>query len=511
MKFALVHLSGSRKGQTQYFDRPWLSLGSDPGNDVVFSQDGKHPVSPFHTELFETDCDVRLRNRDPETGTMVNDTPAEETILSDQDLIQLGPKGPKLRFRIRPEEYSACKLVREILQDARDVAGEAQSGGKGAVGVFLGQLAYDVRRHASRTTQVVVVGLLVLLLGTVGGAIYSGYKTRKAVEERMAVLTQELESARQSQADLERRILMERTRIADELAARQAENDRLVALLEEQRRRGASPEEVRALTNRLRVLEREMTSAVELINRYGRSVCFLYIAFGFAEKGRAELVQTAPLEFTGTGFLVDDKGHIVTNRHVTEPWTMDPSAQSQYEKAGLEAMRLTLLAFFPGRREPYEVTLVRISDAADLALGKLAVVPPGIPPIPIRKPVPQGIVGEAVVLLGYPAGVEGVLARMDDEESAALLKKHRPHLRSLMQDISDRSAVRPLATQGHIADIVPNRFVYDAQTTGGGSGSPVFNSKGELIAVNAAVMTRFGGVAFGVPVSVVVDLLNGVP
>jgi len=511
MKFALVHLSGSRKGQTQYFDRPWLSLGSDPGNDVVFSQDGKHPVSPFHAELFETDCDVRLRNRDPETGTLVNDTPAEETILSDQDLIQLGPKGPKLRFRIRPEEYAACKLVREILQDARDVATESGVDGKAMVGAFLGQIAYDMRRNASRATQFLVVGMLALLITAVMGTLYSGYKTRKAVEERMAILTQELESARQSQADLERRILVERTRIADELAARRAENDRLVALLEEQRRRGASPEEVRTLTQKLKALEHELTSAEELIRRYGQSVCFLYIAFGFSEKGHSELVQTAPLEFTGTGFLVGDKGHIVTNRHVTEPWTMDPSAHSRYEEAGLEAKRLTILAFFPGRREPYEVTLVRISDAADLALGKLAVVPPGIPPIPIRQPVPRGVIGEAVVLLGYPAGAEGVLARLDDELAAALLKKHRPDLHALMQDVADHDGVRPLATQGHIADIVPNRIVYDAQTTGGGSGSPVFNSKGELIAVNAAVLTRFGGVAFGVPVSVVVDLLNGVP
>jgi serine protease Do len=511
MKFALVHLSGLHRGETQFFDRAWLSLGSDPVNDVVFSGDGSHPVSPAHAEIFQTDCDMRLRNRATDGSTLLNDLPVEEAILGDKDIIQLGPKGPKLRFRMRPGEYAVCKLAREILEDARAVAGEAQSDRKGVVGAFLGQLAYDVRRHASRTTQVVVVGMLVLLLGTVGSAVYSGYKTRKALQEHMTVMTKELETAHQQQADLERRIAQERARIAEALAARQAENDRLVSLLEEQRRRGASPEEVRTLMNKLKALEHELTSAEDLIKRYGQSVCFLYIAFGFSEKGHSELVQTAPLEFTGTGFLVGNKGHIVTNRHVTEPWTMDPSAQGRYEAASLEARRLTVLAFFPGRREPYEVNLIRFSDVADLALGKLAALPSSIHSIPIRRPVPQGVVGEAVVLLGYPAGAEGVLARMDDEVSAALLKKHRPHLRTLVQDISERGGVRPLATQGHIADIVPKRIVYDAQTTGGGSGSPVFNSKGELIAVNAAVMTRFGGVAFGVPISVVLDLLSGIP
>lgn len=511
MKFALVHLSGRHKGQTQYFDRAWLSLGSDPVNDVVFSADGRHPVSPVHAELFETDCDIRLRNRDPDVGTLLNSLPFEEAILGDKDLIQLGLKGPKLRFRIRPEEYAACKLAREILQDARDVAAEAHTEGGGAIRSFLGQLAYDVRRHASRTTQTVLVGLLVLLIGGVSGAIYSGYKTRKAVEERMATFSKELESARRTQADIEQRIAQERAKITEALAARQAEDDRLVALLEEQRRQGASPEKMQALTQRLNALEKERTSAEKLIKRYGSSVCFLYIGLGFVEKGRSEPVQNRLIEFTGTGFLADDKGHIVTNRHVTEPWTMDPAAWAVYEKAGLEAKRFMLLAFFPGRQEPYEVKIVQLSDVVDLALGQLSPMPKDIIPIPIRRPVPQGIVGEAVVLIGYPAGVEGVLARMDDELAATLLKKSRPDLRALVQDIADHGSIRPLATQGHIADIVPNRMVYDALTTGGGSGSPVFNSKGELIGVNAAVMTRFGGVGFGIPVGQVLPLLSAAP
>ncbi len=510
MKFSLVHLSGDKRGETQYFDRSWLSLGSDPVNDVVFSPNGGRPVSPAHAELFETDCDMRLRNRAPDVGTLLNNLPVEEAVLADKDTIQLGTKGPKLRFRIRPGEYAACKLTREILEDARAVAAEAQGDGQGPIGSFVGQLAYDLRRHASRATQVVVAGLLVLLVGVVGGAIYSGYKTRMAFEEHMSALTEELESTRRTQADLERRIADERAKIAEELAARRTETDRLVAQLEEQQRRGSSAQEVGALSRRLNALEQERSSAEELIKRYGQSVCLLYIAFGFVERDRMESVQVALKEFTGTGFLVDDRGYIVTNRHVTDPWIMDPSTQSQYEKAGLEARRFTLLAYFPGRREAYEVTLVRFSDAVDLALGKLAAAPKGIAPIPIRKPPPKGIAGEAVVLLGYPAGVEGILARMDDELAAALLKKHRPHLRALVQDISDRGVVRPLATQGHIADIVPNRIVYDAQTTGGGSGSPVFDSKGELIAVNAAVMTRFGGVGSGAPISAVLDLLAGI-
>lgn len=506
MKFALVHLSGQKRGETQYFDRPWLSLGSDPVNDVVFSPDGGHAVSPAHAELFQTDCDMRLRNRDPAVGTRLNDLPVEEAILNDKDIIQLGPKGPKLRFRIRPEEYAACKLTREILEDARAIAAEAHGDGRGPVGSFVGQLAYDLRRHASRATQVVVVGLLVLLLGVVTGAIYSGYKTRKAFEQHMAALTEELESTRRTQADLGRRIAEERAKVAESLAARQVENNRLVAQLDEQRRRGSSAEEVRALTERLKALEQARAGAEHLIRRHGPSVCFLYIAYGFVQKGEPGAVPSVLLEYMGTGFLVDDRGHIVTNRHITEPWYMDPS-MTEMVKSGMEAKLVTLLAYFPLRKEPYTMSLVRLSDVADVAVGRLSPVPQGIPPIPIKKPEPKGTVGETVVLLGYPAGVEGVLARMDDATAVALVKAHRGDLRALVQDIADRGAVRPLATQGHIGDIVANRIVYDAQTTGGGSGSPVFNGRGEVIAVNAATMTRFGGASFGVPIGLAMELL----
>ena len=507
MKFALVHLSGHMRGETQYFDRPWLSLGSDPVNDVVFSSDGSHPVSPAHAELFQTDCDMRLRNRDPAVGVLLNDVQAEEAILADKDIIQLGPKGPKLRFRIRPEEYAACKLTGEILEDARAVAAEAQGEGRGSFGSFVGQLAYDLRRHASRTTQVAVVGLLVLILSVVAGAIYSGYKTRKVFERQMTALTQEIESSRRTQADLERRIAEARAKVAEALAARQAENDRLVAQVEEQRRRGSSVEEVRALTERLKALEQERVSAEHLIKQYGSSVCFLYIAYGFVQKGEPGAVPSALLEYMGTGFLVDARGHIVTNRHITEPWSVDPSIPGMM-KSGMEAKLVTLLAYFPGRKEPYTVSLVRLSDVADVALGRLSPVPQGIPPIPIKASGSKGKIGEGVVLLGYPAGVEGVLARMDDDMAIALVKQHRGDLRALVQDVADRGAVRPLATQGHIGDIVANRMVYDAQTTGGGSGSPVFNSRGEVIAVNAATMTRFGGASFGVPIGLAMDLLS---
>jgi S1-C subfamily serine protease len=53
-----------------------------------------------------------------------------------------------------------------------------------------------------------------------------------------------------------------------------------------------------------------------------------------------------------------------------------------------------------------------------------------------------------------------------------------------------------------------NRIVYDAQTTAGGSGGPIFNNKGKVIGINYGVFPGFRGSNFGVPINYGVDLIK---
>jgi S1-C subfamily serine protease len=509
MKFALIHLSGSRRGETQYFDRSLLTLGSDPACDVRFPRDGRHPVAPSHADIFQGDCEIVLRTRALEDGVLVNQQPVRETALRDKDLIQLGPKGPKLRFRIRPEEYAACKLVREILQDARDVAQESRDDGRHPLWSFLKQVAYDVRRHASRPARMVLWGLVLALAGTVAGLIGYAYYAQQAHERDVAVLLRALESTRLSQADLERKAEEQRRRMEETLAARQAELDRVAAQLHDLQQRGreASGEEVQTLRRRLEALETHKAVAEALIVRYGSAVCFLHVTYGFVSQGSPSGGPLASLDVVGTGFLTDAAGMLVTNRHLLEPWTMDQRGTAEMAKSGLEPRLTGIRAFCPGHPDPYEVSVVRVAQHYDVGLGQLHPVPRGIPPIPLPTGQPRGVPGEAVVVLGYPAGIEGVLARLEDTVTIGLLRSVGHDLARLSSEVSKRGGFRPLATQGHISDVTSARIMYDARTTGGGSGSPVFNSRGELIAVHAAIMTRFEAIGFGVPVSHVSELL----
>jgi S1-C subfamily serine protease len=71
-----------------------------------------------------------------------------------------------------------------------------------------------------------------------------------------------------------------------------------------------------------------------------------------------------------------------------------------------------------------------------------------------------------------------------------------------------RGLIRPSTTQGHIGDVTPSDIVFDAPTTQGGSGGPVFNKSGRVVAVEYAVLGRFGGNSFGVPVRFAHELLR---
>src|SRR2546430_11772956 len=69
-----------------------------------------------------------------------------------------------------------------------------------------------------------------------------------------------------------------------------------------------------------------------------------------------------------------------------------------------------------------------------------------------------------------------------------------------MEALARRNLIRPITTQGHIGDVLPDKIVYDAQTTSGGSGGPLFNNEGKVIGINFAMVREFGGSNFAIPV-----------
>ena len=102
--------------------------------------------------------------------------------------------------------------------------------------------------------------------------------------------------------------------------------------------------------------------------------------------------------------------------------------------------------------------------------------------------------------VGYPAGLEAILAKAE----TSVVQQHpgaaRHQLRARHRGAEPaQGLIRPSTTQGHIGDVTRTDIVFDAPTTQGGSGGPVFNKHGQVVAVEYAVLPKFGGNSFGVP------------
>lgn len=79
---------------------------------------------------------------------------------------------------------------------------------------------------------------------------------------------------------------------------------------------------------------------------------------------------------------------------------------------------------------------------------------------------------------GYPT-VDGILTRAGAETLESIATASEGDSKQMMEEFARRHLIRQIATQGHIGDVIRDRIVYDAQTTSGGSGGPLFNKEGK--------------------------------
>jgi S1-C subfamily serine protease len=216
------------------------------------------------------------------------------------------------------------------------------------------------------------------------------------------------------------------------------------------------------------------------------------------------------VDYYGTGFLVDRRGRLLTNRHLAEPWWNDDDADA-LAKRGFKPRLLYARAFFPQISEPFPVRLEKRSDLVDLAVLRVDLKGKRVPVVPLERSKEWTVAGQPVVVVGYPAGLEAILAKADTSLVRTILEAHGTSAEKVTDALSQRSLIRPSTTQGHIGDVTRTDIVFDAPTTQGGSGGPIFNKRGQVVAVEYAVLQKFGGNSFGVPIGYALDLLASSP
>jgi S1-C subfamily serine protease len=134
--------------------------------------------------------------------------------------------------------------------------------------------------------------------------------------------------------------------------------------------------------------------------------------------------------------------------------------------------------------------------------------PTDLPVIPLENDEDAVVVGKTVVMMGFPSGIDRLLALLDDAESRSIQQRYGGSLDSLLGHLAESRRIQPLTTQGNITDVNNRRIAYDARTAEGGSGAPVFGSSGRVIGVNFAVFTENEASNFAVPIRYGITLLE---
>ncbi len=215
--------------------------------------------------------------------------------------------------------------------------------------------------------------------------------------------------------------------------------------------------EPRAVTARGELAADEQT-AIEIFEQASPSVVFISTRQRVRDFWTRNVFSVP--RGTGSGFIWDDLGHVVTNNHVIEG-------------ASEATVRLN-----DGRS--YSAVLIGTSPAHDLAVLRINVAFDRPPPVPVGTSGDLKV-GQKVFAIGNPFGLDytltsGLVSALD---------------RSLAEDNG--------ATIEHLIQT-------DAAINPGNSGGPLLDSAGRLIGINTAIYSPSGayaGIGFAVPVDTV--------
>jgi len=302
---------------------------------------------------------------------------------------------------------------------------------------------------------------------------------------------------------------------ADELQALTASRDRLEALEARLRVLESRREQVPAAVAKARAVVAFVWGAYTFVDEAGRPLRHVLDEAGqpIADAKGVPMVDLtgtgaiAMQRYSGTAFLVDKQGHLLTNRHIAEPW-WDNEDAAPLLAAGLRPRFLQLRAFFQDRADPAPIEVLRVDPELDVALGRTIGWTPPAEPLPIHPRRDAIAEGQAVMLVGFPTGLDAVLSKLTTEEYATL-ERAGMDTYGKVEHLAREQRLLPTITGGFVWEVKPHILVYDARTSGGGSGGPLLDRQGQVIGINAAYDPEFEGGNYGVPIAVGLRLLAG--
>jgi putative serine protease PepD len=168
---------------------------------------------------------------------------------------------------------------------------------------------------------------------------------------------------------------------------------------------------------------------------------------------------------TGSGFVIDDQGHVLTNQHVVD------NAES-------------VTVRFPDGDE-VEARVVGADASSDVAVLELDSIPSGVTPVELGSSESLEI-GDLLVAIGSPFGLEGTVT-------------------SGIVSALDRELTAP---DGFTID---GAIQTDAAINPGNSGGPLLDGQGRVVGINSQIASSSGGnegVGYAVPIETAKDVAD---
>lgn len=210
-----------------------------------------------------------------------------------------------------------------------------------------------------------------------------------------------------------------------------------------------------------RVLNPEETATINLFEAAAPSVVFINTSTYRQDYWTRDITEIP--QGSGSGFVWDKEGHVVTNFHVIQ----------DADKATVTLSDQSI----------WEADLVGYASEKDLAILRIKVPKDKLVPIPIGTSEDL-MVGQSVYAIGNPFGLDQTL-------TTGIIS-------ALGREIKTRSGTP-------IRDVIQT----DAAINPGNSGGPLLDSQGKLIGVNTAIYSPSGAYA-GIGFSIPVDQVNWV-
>jgi len=199
-------------------------------------------------------------------------------------------------------------------------------------------------------------------------------------------------------------------------------------------------------------------STIDVFSKFSRSV--VHITSLETHRDRMTLDVSEIPQGTGSGFVWDQDGHIVTNFHVVQ---------------GGDRASVTL-----NDNSTYPATIIGRAPDKDIAVLHIDAPPQKLLPLPLGQSA-QLKVGQKVLAIGNPFGLDQTL-------TTGVVSGLGREIKSV--------------TQRSIFDVIQT----DASINPGNSGGPLLDSSGRLIGINTAIYSPSGanaGIGFAVPVDTV--------